>query len=189
MSCFSFYPTKNLGAYGDGGLCFTRRKDLADAMRQIRMYGCHETYDAVREGVNSRLDELQAAVLEVKLRRLPVYLARRRAVARLYHRCLRPDVLCPTVAPAAGHSFHLFVILSEYRDKLATRLTELEIGFGIHYPTPIHRMNAYQFLNYGAGSLPVTERAAGQVLSLPCYPELADETVRTICQAVNDVVK
>ncbi|MBI3838530.1 MAG: DegT/DnrJ/EryC1/StrS family aminotransferase [Planctomycetia bacterium] len=188
VGCFSFYPTKNLGAYGDGGLCFTRRKELADAMRQIRVHGRGKAYYAEREGVNSRLDELQAAILEVKLRYLRDYLAKRRAIARMYHEHLAPGVVRPRVERAADHSYHLFVIASRQRDQIIERFKQEEIGFGIHYPTPIHRMSGYEFLGYRAGALPITERAATEVLSLPCYPELSLEAVRRVCSAVNDVV-
>lgn len=186
VGCFSFYPTKNLGAYGDGGLCYTRRADMANAMRSIRSYGCGAAYGAVREGVNSRLDELQAAILDVKLRHLDNYLSKRRAIAGVYTEHLRPDVFRPRVPPEVAHSYHLFVIATDERDALTARLTEGGIGFGIHYPTPIHRMRGYDFLGYPAGSLPITERAAQRVLSLPCYPELDHEAVRRICSTVND---
>jgi len=185
VGCFSFYPTKNLGAYGDGGLCFTRRTDLAETIRQTRAYGCGETYCALREGVNSRLDELQAAILDVKLHHLSRYLAKRRSIAREYEEHLAPSIARPRIAPQADHSYHLFVVVTDDREHLVAKLTREGIGFGIHYPTPIHRMSGYEFLGYGEGSLPITERAARRVLSLPCYPELQLESVRTICQAVN----
>ncbi len=188
VGCFSFYPTKNLGAYGDGGFCFTRRKDLHDAMRQIRTYGCGKSYDSEREGVNSRLDELQAAMLDVKLRHLPKYLAGRRRVAAAYQEHLPSHVVRPSVVRAVEQSYHLFVIATDRRLELMARLKAEEIGCGIHYPVPIHRMRGYEFLGYTGGSLPITERAAGEILSLPCYPELAQEAVRRICSAVHDVI-
>jgi dTDP-4-amino-4,6-dideoxygalactose transaminase len=192
VGCFSFYPTKNLGAYGDAGLCHTRNAALAEAMRKIRAYGCgqarsSQVYEAECEGVNSRLDEMQAAILDVKLRHLPDYLAGRRRVARTYHEHLAPHVTRPPTDAEAGHSYHLFVILSNVRERLTARLQSERIGFGIHYPRPIHRMTAYDFLGYDEGSLPETERAATQILSLPCYPELQTEAVERICSLVNDV--
>jgi dTDP-4-amino-4,6-dideoxygalactose transaminase len=189
VGCFSFYPTKNLGAYGDGGLCFTRDEQTALAMRQIRHYGCGGEYDCQREGVNSRLDELQAAILDVKLRYLSQYLAKRRAVAAVYREHLLPTIALPRVAAAADHSYHLFVVASDCRDAVIARLQAEEIGFGIHYPTPLHRMRGYSFLGYRAGSLGVTEPLADQVLSLPCYPELSHEAVRRVCSAVNYVTR
>jgi aminotransferase EvaB len=189
VGCFSFYPTKNLGAYGDGGLCFTRRAELADAMRQIRSYGCDRPHHCQREGVNSRLDELQAAVLDVKLRHLDDFLAKRRAVARAYYEHLASSIERPRADDAVNHSYHLFVILASRRQRLIERLEAEGIGFGIHYPTPIHRMQGYRFLGYRAGSLPITERIATQVLSLPCYPELSHDAVRETCQAINDIAR
>jgi aminotransferase EvaB len=179
VGCFSFYPTKNLGAYGDGGLCFTRQRHLAEALRRIRVCGC--------EGVNSRLDELQAAILEVKLRHLPNYLALRRVIGRVYTQHLDVEVLQPSVAPEADHGYHHFVIVSRKREEIIARFRQEEIGFGVHYPVPIHRMRGYRFLGYNAGTLPITERAAREVLSLPCYPELPLEDVRKICATLNDV--
>ena len=191
IGCFSFYPTKNLGAYGDAGLCHTRSAELAESIRQIRAHGnptgAPRTYEAQCEGVNSRLDELQAAILNVKLRHLDDYLDRRRAIASEYYAHLAPHVARPTTPGDAGHSYHLFVILTDRRDRLIARLEREGIGYGIHYPTPIHRMAAYDFLGYDEGSLPVTERAAQTVLSLPCYPELSTEAVHRICSVVNDV--
>ncbi len=189
VGCFSFYPTKNLGAYGDGGLCFTRRGEVAEAMRQFRVCGCDKAYYAEREGVNSRLDELQAAILDVKLRHLSDFIGRRQAIARVYREQLDPSIARQHVVSAVDHSYHLFVVAVERRDAVIARLVADEIGFGIHYPTPIHRMRAYQFLGYGEGSLSVTERLATQVLSLPCYPELAPEAARKVCSAVNDVIQ
>jgi aminotransferase EvaB len=187
IGCFSFYPTKNLGAYGDGGLCFTRDKYLAGVLRQLRMYGIGDTYYAEREGINSRLDELQAAILEVKLRHLDDWLAARRAIAAEYDRLLGNHVERPATTADARHSFHLYVIESDDRAALAARLKAEGIGFGIHYPTPIHLMRGYSFLQVPEGSLPHTERAAERVLSLPCYPELSLEAVAKIAaEVIND---
>jgi dTDP-4-amino-4,6-dideoxygalactose transaminase len=188
IGCFSFYPTKNLGAYGDAGLCFTRDPHLAERMRQIRVYGCAGTYDAEREGVNSRLDELQAAILDVKLRHLDAWLAGRRSVAEAYGRLLHPNIARPRITAAVEHSYHLYVVQTARRDLLIERLEAEGIGFGIHYRKPIHRMRAYEFLGYASGSLPHTERAACEVLSLPCYPELPSEAVQRVATVVNDVL-
>jgi dTDP-4-amino-4,6-dideoxygalactose transaminase len=187
VGCFSFYPTKNLGAYGDGGLCFTRDPALAEAIRQIRVYGCGAAYVAEREGVNSRLDELQAAILDVKLRHLPAALAERRRVAGWYEAYLSPSVPRPRLTPGAEHSYHLYVILAEDRSRLIDSLAADRIGHGIHYPVPIHLMPAYRQLGYRSGDLPHTERLAGRVLSLPCYPGLSEEEVRRVAEAVNRV--
>lgn len=186
VGCFSFYPTKNLGAYGDGGLCFTRRPELAQAIRQIRAYGCHDRYVAAREGVNSRLDELQAAVLNVKLRYLPKWLAQRRRIAEAYEAQLDPAIKRPRPSEAALHSYHLFVIESQRRDEVARALSNEKIGYGMHYPTPIHLMPAYAQLGFAHGSLPRTEQAASRVISLPCYPELTEEAISRVSTVVND---
>lgn len=188
VGCFSFYPTKNLGAYGDGGLCFSRNEELAATMRSLRAYGCGATYCAEREGVNSRLDEMQAAILNVKLRHLREQLQARREVARQYQDLLAPGIARPRVAADVGATFHLYVILAERREALIARLREEQIGSAVHYPTPIHRMPGYDFLGYGDGSLPVCERMAAQVLSLPCYPRLPFEEVRRIAKVVNEVL-
>ncbi len=189
VGCFSFYPTKNLGAYGDGGLCFARRPELAEAMRQIRAYGCGGTYSAMREGINSRLDELQAAILSVKLKHLPAWLAARRRIAAEYEEHLDPAIARPMVLDGAEASYHLYVIRSSARDELTARLRQNNVGFGIHYPVPIHRMSGYRFLPQADEALPHTELAAEQVLSLPCYPELPLEAVRAVCAIVNDVAR
>lgn len=186
VGCFSFYPTKNLGAYGDGGCCITKSAKLAAAMREIRQYGRGDAVEAHYDGVNSRLDELQAAVLDVKLRHLPHYLARRRALAKCYGEYLDRRILRPRATDNTAPSFHLFVIQSRDRGRLVHRLKSAGVGVGIHYPVPIHRMSAYSALCYPVGSLPVTEHAAERIVSLPCYPELSPESVRQICDIVND---
>jgi len=185
IGCFSFYPTKNLGAYGDGGFCFTRNPELAEAMRQLRAYGCATTYHCQREGVNSRLDELQAAILSVKLRYLDDAIARRWAIAAQYREHLSTNLGIPQVAEEVNHSYHLFVVTCAGRAQVIDSLKAEGIACGIHYPTPIHRMHGYAFLGYGAGALNVTERFADQVLSLPCFPELRHEDVRRVCSVIN----
>lgn len=185
VGCFSFYPTKNLGAYGDGGLCYTRDSAVADSIRQIRMYGCGKTYYAEREGINSRLDEIHAAILDVKLRHLPAYLHARRRIAACYRANLRPIVCPPAVPEGVDHSYHLFVVKANERARIIAALKADGIGFGIHYGTPIHLMEAYRFLGHKPGDFPVCERLANQVLSLPCFPELTESAVERVWQAVN----
>ena len=189
VGCFSYYPTKNLGAYGDGGLCFTCDAKLADSMRQIRNCGCGTGQIAEREGVNSRLDELQAAILEVKLRHLPEYLRRRRDLAASYSALLSSRSRMPSATPGAQHTYHLLVVQTPRREHVISRLSAGGIECGIHYPTPIHLMTAYRFLGYQPGALPVTEAASRQVLSLPLYPELSLEDVERVCCLVNDATK
>lgn len=184
VGCFSFYPTKNLGAYGDGGLCFTRDETLADAMRKIRVYGCERNLHAECEGVNSRLDELQAAVLDVQLRHLPQCLEERRRLAAMYADNLPPNCSMQGITPGTRHSYHLVVIQSNRRRSLMARLEAADIRYGVHYLTPIHRMKAYEFLGYSPGSLPLTEAAADRVLSLPCFPGLSLDAVQKVCAAL-----
>jgi dTDP-4-amino-4,6-dideoxygalactose transaminase len=189
VGCFSFYPTKNLGAYGDGGMCFTRDAETADAIRRMRSYGCDETASCECEGVNSRLDEVQAAVLEVKLRYVPEYLRKRRFLAAAYGAYLAARFVPPDTTPGAEHSRHLFVIQTERRDNVIAALQAEAVECGIHYPVPVHRMDAYRFLGYEEGSLPVTEAAARRILSLPLYPELPLDTVEKVSSIVNRALR
>ena len=186
-AAFSFYPTKNLGACGDGGLCFTRDAALAEQMRRIRMYGFADGGHAEREGVNSRLDELQAAILSVKLRHLDGWVARRRALARRYDELLPAAVT--RIAPAAGvaHAWHLYVVRVPDRDAVRSRLEQRGIATGVHYPTPIHLMRGYAFLGLGEGHAPAAELLAQEVLSLPLYPELGEADVAQVCAALRSL--
>jgi aminotransferase EvaB len=186
-AAFSFYPTKNLGAYGDGGLCLTADAELARQMRRIRMYGFEGSYYSEREGINSRLDELQAAILSVKLARLPAWVARRRELARRYDQRLAAHLARVPAAPGAEHAYHLYVVQVDDRERVREQLFARGIQTGVHYPTPIHRMRGYEFLDLPAGSFPAAERLASRVLSLPLYPELADADVDRVCQALHEV--
>lgn len=188
VGCFSFYPTKNLAAYGDGGLCLTADRALAERMRNIRNYGFGPIATAEVEGVNSRLDEVQAAILTVKLRYLAQYLHHRRAIGQAYRSQLSSRCVIPKTTDGAEHSHHLFVIQVEQRERVISRLRDAGIEAGIHYATPVHLIDAYRSLGNGEGSLPVTERASTRVLSLPCYPELPIESVERVCAVVNDAV-
>jgi dTDP-4-amino-4,6-dideoxygalactose transaminase len=187
-AAFSFYPTKNLGAFGDGGLCFTRDADLAEQMRRIRMYGFAGAYYAEREGMNSRLDELQAAILSVKLRHLDAWVARRRVLASRYDAQLPPKARRLPAGAGVEHAYHLYVVRVAERDRVRQRLAEQGIMTGIHYPTPIHRMRGYAFLGLNAGHAPVAEQLAQDVLSLPLYPELAEAAVDRVCEALRSAL-
>jgi dTDP-4-amino-4,6-dideoxygalactose transaminase len=188
VGAFSFYPTKNLGAYGDAGLCYSADPERVRRMRMIRMYGFEGRYYAEIEGVNSRLDELQAAILRVKLGHLPQWLEQRRRLARAYDRELPPGVVRLPAGPGVNHAYHLYVVSLPGRDRVREALRARGIDTGIHYPYPIHRMRAYAFLGYAAGALPNTERLAESVLSLPLYPELPEEAVRRVCVALGEVL-
>lgn len=185
IGCTSFYPTKVLGAYGDGGLCMTGNRERVEHLRMLRMYGFRRDGHAHVEGVNSRLDELQAAILRVKLRHLGPAIEERRKIAAAYEEGLR-GADCRVVSRAAEgtHVHHLFVVEVDARDEWTARLDAAGIGFGIHYPEPVHRMEAYRWLGYGPGSLPVTERACRKVLSLPIYPGMPGEDVERVIDAM-----
>lgn len=190
-AAFSFYPTKNLGAMGDAGLSISADPELTKQMRRIRMYGFDETYYSEREGINSRLHEIQAAILNVKLPQLPYMLANRRRIAQQYLAGLSPRVIPMQTTEHVNHAYHLFVVKVApdlNRDDVRARLLEKGINTGIHYPHPIHLMRGYAFLGYKPGSLPVTEQLSQSILSLPIYPELSDEDVNRVIQAVNEVV-
>jgi dTDP-4-amino-4,6-dideoxygalactose transaminase len=186
IGCYSYYCSKNLGAYGEAGSIVTDDDDLAENFRQLREHGQVTRYYHPIVGYNARLDEIQAAVLRIKLRRMNVWNARRRAIARLYTSLLRD---CGVVTPEdAGdrHVWHIYALRvpGGKRDALKDFLAERGIGTGIHYPVPIHMQEAAQFLGYRKGELPVTERIADEVLSLPVYPELTDEQVGHVADAV-----
>ena len=187
-AAFSFYPTKNLGAYGDGGMCVTGDPELAAVIRSVRMYGFDGLYYAEREGVNSRLDEIQAAILRVKLPHLHNHVENRRRIAATYDAML-PAAAEP-IATSAGaiHAYHLYVVRVDNRDDVRARLSDKGIGTGVHYPFPIHLMRGYDFLGYQPGDLPVTERLAGEILSLPIYPELPPADAERVCVALREVI-
>ncbi len=188
VGCFSFYPTKNLGAYGDGGMVVTSDVAVARRLRLFREYGWEQRYvSSVRGGVNSRLDELQAAILRVKLRHLDEWTNARRARAAQYNEALAGSaVLTPVEKSFARHVYHLYVIRSQRRDALRQYLKDNGVGTAIHYPVPVHLQPGYADLGSGRGSFPVSEQLAGEILSLPMFPELtAKETQQTaalICQ-------
>ncbi len=189
IAAFSFYPTKNLGAFGDGGAVVTNDPALAERVRLLREYGWARRYISHLRGTNSRLDELQAAVLRVKLRYLESWNARRREIAALYRELLSEGVarwglVLPEEPPDARHVYHLYVVRHPRRDALQAFLSERGIGTLIHYPVPVHLQPAYADLGHGEGSLPVTETLAREVLSLPMYPELTDGEVRAVAGGI-----
>jgi len=177
-AAFSFYPTKNLGAIGDGGAVFFKDKPPADKARLLREYGWVERYVSAIPGLNSRLDELQAAVLRVKLRSLDADNAKRRALAAVYREALTGFQSLPVVRADAEPVYHLFVLTHPERDALKAFLHERGVGTMIHYPLPIHLQPAYRGRVPVRGSMAVTERAAREVLSLPMFPELSENDAR-----------
>ena len=194
---FSFYPTKNLGAYGDGGAVVTNDVALAERLVLLRNYGWSERYYSAIKGYNSRLDELQAAVLGAKLPYLDRWNARRRRLAALYTAALAGDTLgvtgastiqVPTEAAWATHAYHLYVVRLPERDRVQARLRERGIVTQVHYPVPVHLQEAYRDLGYTPGSLPHTEQAAAEILSLPLYPELTDDDVQYVAAALRETL-
>lgn len=189
LAAFSFYPTKNLGAMGDGGAVATRDPALADRLRLLRQYGWRERYISEIPGGNSRLDEVQAAILRVKLAHLDAGNARRREIAGRYDAGLGGLPLKrPAVAARCEHVFHQYTIEVGDRDRLQQILRDQGIGTAVLYPVPIHLQPAYRGRLPGADRLPCTEAAAGRILSLPIYPELQDEQVDFICDRIRRAV-
>jgi dTDP-4-amino-4,6-dideoxygalactose transaminase len=184
VATFSFYPGKNLGAYGDAGAVTTREAGMAERIRRLADHGRAEKYTHEEPGFNYRMDSLQAAVLLVKLRHLEDWNAARRHWASRYTEFLSgvEEVVPPAVAPEREHVFHLYVVRVPHRDAVLASLREAGVGAGVHYPLPLHLQPAYRDLGYGEGSLPVCERLAREVLSLPLYPELDEEKVRYVVE-------
>jgi dTDP-4-amino-4,6-dideoxygalactose transaminase len=182
--CFSFYPSKNLGAYGDGGAIVTQNAELAERVRHLRNWGQKAKYVHTEKGCNSRLDTVQAAVLRVKLRYLDEWNTRRREAAARYGELLRNTGLTlPAVATWAGPAWHLYVVQTANRTRLARALDQANIGHGIHYPVPIHLQGAFSDLGYARGDFPVAEALAERILSLPIFPEIADEELERVVRA------
>ena len=176
VACFSFYPGKNLGAYGDAGAVTGNDLAVLDRVRRLRDHGRTSKYEHAEIGFAERMDALQAAILRAKLPYLESWTEARRAGAARYDRLLAGvDVEPPSAAPNVRHVYHLYVVRSRERDALLARLRQNGVGAGIHYPIPLHRQPAYEALGYGNISLPHTERAAAEVLSLPIYPEIQEE--------------
>ena len=186
MAAFSFYPTKNLGAYGDGGMVITGDAGLAERLRRLRNYGQTSRYIHQSRGLNSRLDPLQAAILAVKLPHLEHLNIERRDLAGIYDQHLN-HVIIPWANPDCYHVYHLYVIRSPKRDQLMAQLKQNGIETLIHYPVPIHLQEAYADLGYPRGSLPVTEQIAGEILSLPLYIGLEPDQVEYIAQTVSRI--
>ncbi len=185
LGCFSFYPTKNLGALGDGGMVVTDSTELAERTRLLREYGWGERYVSAIAGLNSRLDEIQAGVLRVKLRDLDADNEKRMRLARRYGERLEgAGITLPHCRVDRTHVYHLYVVRCERRDELKQFLARRDIGAMVHYPAPVHLQPAYRGRLRGHEHLKESERAAGQVLSLPMYPELRPEDVDTVADAV-----
>jgi dTDP-4-amino-4,6-dideoxygalactose transaminase len=188
VSAFSFFPTKNLGGFGDGGMITTDDHVLAEVLRQVRVHGGHKMYHHGMVGTNSRLDTIQAAVLLAKLPYLDQWIAGRRANAALYDELLADlePVATPVVGEGNFHTYNQYTIRAERRDELQAFLDGRGIGSGVYYPVPLHLQPCFQDLGYAAGDFPVTEALCKEVLSLPIYPELGEDRVRIVAAAVRD---
>ena len=192
VNCFSFYCSKNLGAYGEAGSITTNDERLADDLRALREHGQSTRYYHPIVGYNARLDEIQAAILRIKLRRLDEWNARRQAIAARYNRQLAGlDVITPEIPTGGRHVFYCYAIRvpGGRRDALRAYLAERGIGTQIHYPVPIHMQEAAQFLGYRKGDLPVTEKVAGEVLSLPMFAELNDAQIDRVATSVTEFMR
>jgi dTDP-4-amino-4,6-dideoxygalactose transaminase len=185
IGCFSFYPGKNLGAYGEGGAAVTDDPALAEAMRTMRSWGERVRYEHAVRGFNYRMDGIQGAVLGVKLRHLEAWTDRRRSRAAVYReRLAGSGAVVPEERPGSRHVFHVYAVRLQQRDAWRDRLTDLGIGSGVHYPIPIHLQEGYRDLGYAPGDFPVSEAVAREVLSLPIYPELTDAHIETIASVI-----
>ncbi|HET7150265.1 MAG TPA: DegT/DnrJ/EryC1/StrS family aminotransferase [Candidatus Acidoferrum sp.] len=190
-ACLSFYPTKNLGAYGDAGMVVSNSAEIAERIRALRNHGQTGKYLSSEPGWNSRLDELQAAVLRVKLRHLAEWQRARRSNAAEYTRLLQqvPGVMPPLEPEGFGHVYHQYTIRSEHRDALQQHLAARKIGSTVYYPHPLHLQPLYAPLGHKPGDFPHAERAAQEVLSLPMYPELRKDQIARVVEAIADFVK
>ncbi len=184
-ACYSFYPAKNLGAYGDGGAVVTNDPGAAELLVKLRDHGrgLKDKYEHRVEGYNERLDNLQAAILNVKLKHLPGWVEKRRGVAERYNKLLNVESL--KVHLHAHHSYYFYVIRSRDRDGLLEHLKSKGVGAGIHYPIPLHLLEAYKHLNLGEGTYPAAEKLSKTVLSLPTHPYLTDEEIEYVSEQVN----
>ncbi|MCL4867903.1 MAG: DegT/DnrJ/EryC1/StrS family aminotransferase [Anaerolineae bacterium] len=184
-AAFSFYPTKNLGAIGDGGAVVTNNPAVAERLKMLRQYGWRERYISDIAGYNSRLDELQAALLRVKLAHLEQFNEARRRLAAAYQEQLAGlPLTLPIIQPGCEPVFHLYVIQSGQRNELQKYLANQGIGTAIQYPVPVHRQPAYHRLGYAANSLPITEQVCGRILSLPLHPHLTQKQISRVSQTI-----
>jgi len=188
IGCFSFYPTKNLGAAGDAGMLVSNDANLIERARLLGNHGEHAKYEHALEGISSRLDNLQAAILQVKLRHLEGWNEKRRHLATIYSQELQgiAGLRLPKEAPGCRAVYHQYTVRSAQRDALRLHLEERGVASAIHYPHPIHLQPVYQHLGLKKGSFPIAERAAAEVLCLPIYPELSEDDVRRVASKVKD---
>jgi dTDP-4-amino-4,6-dideoxygalactose transaminase len=188
LACFSFYPGKNLGAYGDGGAIVTNNEDLAVLCRKISNHGRTKKYDHELEGVNSRLDGIQAAILSAKLRCLEDWTEKRRIVAATYRELLRDaQVTTPVEAERVRHVYHLFVVRVRNRDFVQAELQKRGVSTGIHYPIPLPSLQAYRYLGHTPEDFPVATQFSKEILSLPMYAELTRNQAEFVCGQLTEM--
>ena len=189
ISTTSFYPTKILGTYGDGGMVNTNSEELNTKMRKLRFYGVEKTYYAVEHGYNSRLDEIHASILLVKLNHISEYIQRRQILAKQYRTLLTDtNLVLPVKAKYGEHAYYIYVVRHPQRDFIIEELKKRDILVNISYPWPIHTMSGYKYLGYKEDDLPVTEKVAKQIFSLPMYPSLSDEQQLVISDALHEIL-
>lgn len=190
LACFSFYPAKNLGAYGDGGAIVTNNRDLAIKCKKISDHGRLKKYEHEFEGVNSRLDGLQSAILSVKLKHLEKWTDKRRTIAQLYNKLLKDsDVITPKERNGVKHVYHLYVVRVKDRDTVQEKLAKKGITTGIHYPTALPNLPAYRYLGYSSKDFPIATALSKEILSLPIYPEMSKEQVEYVCHHLKKAVR
>lgn len=190
VGCFSFYPVKNLGAYGEGGMVVTNDEEIADQIRLLRNHGSREKYEYLVPGYNYRLDALQAAILRVKLKKLSSWNENRRQLARLYNELLtETGVIIPREREYAKHVYHLYVIRVQNREGLQGRLKSQGVASGMHYLRPLHLQKAYEYLGYKKGDFPRTEECSQEIISLPMFPELTREEVEEVSEIIKAFLK
>jgi dTDP-4-amino-4,6-dideoxygalactose transaminase len=190
MGCFSFYPTKNLGGYGDGGMVVTNHKRHDQNLRLLRCYGERKKYEHILKGHNSRLDEIQAAILRVKLKYLDQWNGERRRKAKIYTQMLSPlGVVCPSEKKGVRHVYHLYTIKTKKRDSLQAFLKKKGIETLIHYPIPIPLQKAYQELGYGRRDFPMTNLWSRKILSLPFFPEMKESEMEEVAEGIRSFFK
>ncbi|MGE4357864.1 MAG: DegT/DnrJ/EryC1/StrS family aminotransferase [Candidatus Omnitrophota bacterium] len=184
VGCFSFYPTKNLGACGDGGMVVTDDKRIYKKLLMLRDYGRKSRYEHIIKGYNSRLDTLQAVILSAKLKRLDKWNKLRRRNAKIYTRYLEREenIILPQEEPYAEHVYHIFAVRIKDRDRIIEELQKRKIGVLIHYPIPLHLQVAFKELAYQKGDFPVAEKVAGEVISLPMFPHLSKAEIEYVCE-------
>ena len=191
IGTISFFPTKNLGALGDAGAIITNNEELANKIKRLRFHGSSKRYVHEYIGLNSRLDEIQAAILRVKLKYLDEWNVKRQKAADYYNKLLKDvkGIITPTVKSNSQHVFHQYTIRLQKRDLVSEKLKESGIETIIYYPIPIHLQKAFDYLNYKSGSLPITEKICNEILSLPIYPEITTETQEYVVEQIKNILE